>query len=163
MTAGATTVPVRLTECGLPEALSETVTAALRMPFAVAVNVTLTEQLAPGATLAPQVLVCAKSLLLVPVVAMLVMVSAASPAFERVKDLGALEVLTCWFPNERLVGERLTAGAVPVPVRLTICGLPLASSVTVIAPLLVPVAVGVKVTLIAQFPPAATELPQELV
>ena len=51
---------------------------------------------------------------------------------------------------------------VPVPVRLTDCGLPLALSAMVIAPLRVPVAVGVKVTMIVQLPPAATELPQVL-
>jgi hypothetical protein len=45
--------------------------------------------------------------------------------------------------------------SVPVPESVTDCGLPEASSVTVIAPVLVPVAVGVKLTLIAQLAPAA--------
>jgi hypothetical protein len=43
------------------------------------------------------------------------------------------------------------------------CGLPLVLSVMVIAPVRVPVAVGVKVTLMVQFAPAATEVPQVLV
>ena len=38
---------------------------------------------------------------------------------------------TTWLAKVRLVGERLTAGAVPVPVRLTLCGLPVALSVRV--------------------------------
>ena len=50
-----------------------------------------------------------------------------------------------------------------MPVRLTVCGLPVALSVTVIVPGCVPVAVGVNVTLIVQLAPAATEVPQVLV
>lgn len=63
----------------------------------------------------------------------------------------------------KLVGARLTAGSPPVPVRLTVCGLAPALSVMVSAPVRVPVAVGVKVTLIMQFAPAATLAPQLLV
>ena len=50
-----------------------------------------------------------------------------------------------------------------MPVKLTVWGLPAASSATLNVPLRVPVAVGVKVTLIAQLAPAATELPQVFV
>ena len=70
---------------------------------------------------------------------------------------------TTWLAKVRLVGEMLTAGAVPVPVRLTLWGLPVALSARVTAALRVPLAVGVKVTLIVQLAPAATELPQLLV
>ena len=68
-------------------------------------------------------------------------------------------------PKARLVGERLTAPAVPVPVpeKLTVCGLPLALSVMLTAAVRLPLAAGVKVTLIVQLAPAATELPQVLV
>src|SRR2546429_7618317 len=55
------------------------------------------------------------------------------------------------------------AGALPVPDGLPVCGLPAALSVMVIAPVRVPVAVGVKVTLMAQLAPAATDVPQVLV
>jgi hypothetical protein len=51
---GSEPVPVRLTDCGLPAALSVIVRAALRVPVAVGVNVTLMLQLAPAATLVPQ-------------------------------------------------------------------------------------------------------------
>ena len=61
------------------------------------------------------------------------------------------------------VGERLTTGAVPVPVRLTVCVAGLALSVRVKEPLREPLAVGVKVTLRVQLAPAATLEPQVLV
>ena len=66
-------------------------------------------------------------------------------------------------PKLKLVGPKLMLGATPVPVRATVCGLPVALSVTVIVPAWLPVAVGVNVTLIVQLPPAATEAPQVLV
>lgn len=58
-------------------------------------------------------------------------------------------------PKARLVGFKLTPGAVPVPLRATVCGLPLALSVTEILAVRAPVAVGLKVTLIVQFAPPA--------
>jgi len=66
-------------------------------------------------------------------------------------------------PKVRLVGAKLALDAAPVPVRLTVCGLPVALSVTVIVPGRLPAAVGVKVTLMEQLAPAATEGPQVLV
>jgi hypothetical protein len=74
--------------------LSVIVTAALRAPVAVGVNVTLILQLAPAATLAPQVFVWLKSPLFVPVIVMLVMLSAAVPVLERVTAWAVLVVLT---------------------------------------------------------------------
>jgi hypothetical protein len=60
-------------------------------------------------------------------------------------------------------GERVTTGAVPVPVRLMVWVAGLALSVMVTAPVLVPAAVGLKVTLRVQLAPAATLEPQVLV
>jgi hypothetical protein len=61
-------------------------------------------------------------------------------------------------------GESLTTAVVaPVPVRLTVCVAGLALSVMVTAPVLVPVAVGLKVTLRVQLALAATPEPQVLV
>ncbi len=91
------------------------------------------------------------------------MLNVALPVLVSVTDCAALVVPTAWLGNKRLAGERLTAGAVPVPLRLTVCGLLLALSVMVRTPVRVPVAVGVKVTRIEQFAPGATELPQVLV
>jgi hypothetical protein len=53
-------------------------------------------------------------------------------------------------PNQRLVADRLAAGATPVPVSVTVCGRRVALSVMVSAPVLVPGAVGVNVTLTEQ-------------
>ena len=50
-----------------------------------------------------------------------------------------------------------------MPDRLAVCGLLVASSVTVNVALRVPRAAGVKATLIVQLAPAATEVPQLLV
>src|SRR5439155_18162743 len=94
--------------------------------------------------------------------AMLVIVSAVLWEFVRVTALAGLVVPTFWLLKVSVVGERLGKPA-PVPDRLAVCGLLVALSVTVKAPLRVPVAVGVKVTLIVQFAPAATEAPQLLV
>jgi hypothetical protein len=57
-------------------------------------------------------------------------------------------------PKFTLLGDAVT-GALPFPVRLTICGLVLASSVNVSVPVAAPSATGLKVTLIVQFAPAA--------
>jgi hypothetical protein len=72
-------------------------TLALRPPFAEGVNVTLSVQLAPAASvvgLSGQVFVCAKSAALAPLSEMLVMVSAAEPLFVSVTVLAALVVPT---------------------------------------------------------------------
>jgi hypothetical protein len=100
--------------------LSVTVTAALRAPVAVGVKVTLILQLAPAATLVPQVFVWLKSPLFAPVIVMLVMLSAAVPVFESVTAWAVLVVLTSWLLNESDAGERPTPDATPVPVRLTV-------------------------------------------
>ena len=56
----------------------------------------------------------------------------------------------------------MTPATVPVPERPTVWGLPPALSVMLIEDARLPLAVGVKVTLIVQLAPAATELPQVL-
>ena len=61
------------------------------------------------------------------------------------------------------MGERLTTGPVPVPVRLTVWVVGLALSAMVAAPVLAPAAVGLKVTLRVQLALAATLEPQVLV
>src|SRR5258706_15666750 len=90
---------------------------------------------------------------------MLVMLSAAVPPLLRVIACAALVVPTVCEAKVRLVGLRAAEGptAVPVPVRLAVCGLPAALSVKVVVPVRVPAAVGVKVKLMGQFAPAASE------
>ncbi len=52
-----TPMPVRATLCGEPVTLSEMVRVPARLPVAAGVKVTATVQVAPAATLVPQVLV----------------------------------------------------------------------------------------------------------
>ena len=166
VTAGATPVPASEMLCGLPDALSATDSEALRAPIAVGLNMMLIVQFAPAATLEPHALVSVKSPLFAP--AMLMPeppnVSVAVPVFVRVTVLAVLVVLMSWFPKLRLVvPPKLTVGAVPVPVRETVCGLPEALSAMDTDALRLPVAVGLKATLIVQLAPAATLAPQVLV
>src|SRR5438552_10563048 len=56
--------------------------------------------------------------------------------------------------------EKSAAMLEPAPVRISVCGLPEVLSVARRLPVRVPDAVGENVTLMAQFPPTATELPQ---
>lgn len=122
--------------------------AAVRLPLAEGVNITTIGQWPPGATELPQVLAWAKLLALVPVNAMLVRLKAALPVLLRVTALTALVMSTGSLPKARVVGERLTTGAMPVPERLTVWGLPVALSEMLNVPLLLPRDGGVKLTLI---------------
>ena len=87
-------VPERPTDWGLPVALSVIARAAARVPLAAGVKVALMVQLAPAATLDPQLLVWAKSLALAPESAMLVMLKATLPELVKVTALVVLVVPT---------------------------------------------------------------------
>ena len=64
----------------------------------------------------------------------------------------------------RLDGDRDTAAGVrPVPLSVTDCGLPLTLSVMETAPVALPLLCGVKVTLMVQLAPPASEAGQLLV
>src|SRR5205807_10115469 len=144
LTPGAAPVPVRLTDCGLPAALSVMVIAPVRVPVAVGVKVTLMAQLAPAATDVPQVLVCMKS----PLATMLVTLSATVPVLVSVTDCATLVVFRFWLANVRLLGERLTPGAAPVAVRLTVSVLFAALSGVVVVWDLVALVAGGNVTVV---------------
>jgi hypothetical protein len=77
-------VPERLTDWGLPVALSVMARAAVRLPLAAGLKVTLMVQLALAASELPQLLDWAKSLALTPKSAMLVTLKAALPELVRV-------------------------------------------------------------------------------
>jgi hypothetical protein len=66
-----------------------------------------------------------------------------------VSHFAGLMVPTTCGPNKRLDGASATR-AIPVPLRLIICGLFFASSVIAISPLRVPIEEGLKLTLIVQ-------------
>src|SRR5947199_50019 len=156
--AAAVPLPLSVMICGLPPALSVTDSDPVRAPEAVGVKVTLMVQFAPaakvaglvGQALAP-VLVAAKSL----EAANELIVKAAAPVFVSVNVIGALVVGSRWLPKSRLVGANPTPGAVPFHLRANICGLPLSSQDAHPISVRAPEAVGVKVTLMVQVPPAA--------
>lgn len=105
----ATPGPDKLTLCGLPGALLEMSTDPPRVPTAVGVKVTLILQLAPTERVAPQVVVRARS----PLVVMEVMLNGALPGLVKVTlrvrfadrycDLSAL-----------VLGDEALLGAVPM-------------------------------------------------
>jgi hypothetical protein len=120
--AGTIPTPVRLTVWLPPGALSVMLRAALRVPVAGGVKVTLIVQLAPAATELPQLLLCAKLLALVPVIASLVMLKVALPMFFRVTVCAKLVVPTVTYPSERLVLVRLATGVGLVAEKPTVHG-----------------------------------------
>jgi hypothetical protein len=101
-------------------------------------NLTAIVQLAPPARLVPQLLVCEKSPLFVPVIPMPEIVNAVPPAFLMVTLVAPLVVPTVRLAKVIEAGDRETA--VPVPLKLTVCGLPGALSVTLTAAVLDPTA-----------------------
>ena len=94
---------------------------------------------------------------------MLLIFKVAEPVLLNVRFWAALVVPTSWLANVRLAGDNPAAGAIPLPLRPTVCGLPLALSVTDRVPVRVPVAEGLKLTLIPQLAPALKPPPQLLV
>jgi hypothetical protein len=79
------------------------------------------------------------------------------PVLVKVTDCEALVVEINREANVKLVGEKLTAGASPVPLRLTVCGLLVAKSVRVSAPETGPEVEGRKLTLTIQLELAAMD------
>lgn len=154
-------MPVRAAVWGVPPPLSAIDTDAVRVPVAVGLNVTLIMQVPLGA-IEVQLLVSLKSVAFVP--AMLTFETTTVPAaltLVRVIVCGVLLVPTVWAAKVKLVGESETA--VPVPLRVTLCGLLLALSVRVTAALRMLIVVGLKVTLMVQLALAANDVPQLLV
>src|SRR5437588_152731 len=151
-------LPLSATVCGLPPELSESNSVPVRAPKAVGVKVTLMVLFPPAANavrftvyLHDALPISAKS----PEAANELIVKAAVPVFVSVTVIGALVVVSSWLPKSRLVGANPTPGPVPFPLSATVCGLPAALSPSDSVPVRAPKAVGVKVTLMVQFPPAA--------
>ena len=151
--------------CGLPAALSVIESVAARAPAAVGVNVILITHVAFGATAAPFVQVVpaatAKSAAFAPESdAAAVMFRLAFPVFFTVTACALLVVLTVWLVNTRADGVTVATGAVatPVPVRLIVCGLPVALSAIVSVADRAPEALGVKVMLMMQLEVGVTGL-----
>src|SRR5450755_2913448 len=139
-------VPVNDTVCGLEIALSVTLMLPVRVLSVVGLNLTVMLQLAPAATLVPQVLISSKS----PLAAMLVMVNVAVPVLVRLITCPALIVFTSCVAKVKLAGERTTVAPPPTPTpdNETSCGLLAALSVIDKSAVSFPLMLGVKVTLI---------------
>ena len=87
---------------------------------------------------------------------MLLMLRLAPPVLVSLTVWAALVVSAICEPKLRLeVLSETAAGAIPVPLSDTVCGLPLAVSVIWRAPFTVPLAVGVNATVIWHDAPPA--------
>lgn len=145
-------VPERLTVCGEFVAWSVIKIEPVRVPVVVGVNVTLTVQFVPAASVLVQVVLdCAKSPVGVPTE----IVVDAVPELVTVNDMGPLVVPTVCDGNVKLVGAGVTMTVVPVPDRVTVWGEFAALSVMVTVPGRLPPVVGANVTLIVQVAPPA--------
>jgi hypothetical protein len=115
--AGAMPLPDSGTICGLFEASSVIVMFPVLVPSWVGVKVAEILQFAPTATVLPQGFVLgfsAKS----PLIVMLLMCSVKFPVLVSVTVFAALVTPTTLLPKLREVGDRVTAG--PVPVGFTV-------------------------------------------
>ena len=91
-------VPLNAMLCGEPLALSVMVTAAVCAPAAAGVKWPWMEQLAPPATLVPQLFANTNEEASAPVTAMLVIDIGEPPVLVKVTDCDALDVPTSWDP-----------------------------------------------------------------
>jgi hypothetical protein len=115
----ATPVPASVTCCVPPVALSVTFSVPVTAPLAVGQKTTLMLQLAPAATVLPQVLPAEKGL----AVAIELMVRVALPVLVSVTVCAELLLFTHSLLKFRLVGDRLTVGvAVEAPDPVTLIG-----------------------------------------
>jgi hypothetical protein len=97
---------------------------------------------------------------------MLVMVKGALPEFDSVIGSGVAGVPIVVLGKASGFGLRAAwgiSGTVPVPVRAAVCGDPAALSATEIEAVRFPADAGVKLTVMVQVAPAASEEPQLLV
>ena len=98
-----------------------------REPFAFGLNVTVSVQLAPGASELLVQPLSVKSAELVPPRVMLVKFRAEVPVLFRTTVL-LLVLFTLWVPKLKVLGLKLIFGLTTFPLRLRPCGLPEALS-----------------------------------
>jgi hypothetical protein len=130
----------------------------LLVPPATGLKVTEIVQLALAITEVPQVLVWEKS----PLAVMPEMVSEALPALVRVTVCAVLLVPDIWAGKVSEEDDKLTTAPIPFPLKLTVCGLPLALSVKFSEALRIPMADGVNVTLTEHVPLGVTVAPEQV-
>ncbi len=113
-------------------------------------------QVPPAGTELPQLSVSWKS----PLLVMDTILSGTLPVLVSMTGLGALVEPRLQLLKLKLETDKLTPGYPPNPPRPTVCGLPLALSVTTSNPLSLLALAGLRVTLIVQLAPVGTEPPQ---
>jgi hypothetical protein len=155
---GSTPFPVRVAARGPPIPLKLMLSEPVCAPAVVGAKVVLIVQFAPPASELPQVVVSAKG----AAVEILKDCMAAVPAFLRVKVYAALVVPSATEPKLCAVVFKVM-GDVPVPESVIVWLAGVALSLMTTLPVAAPSAVGLKVMLMAQFLPAATDVPQVLV
>jgi len=147
--------------------VSVKVKLAVRLPTKAGVNVTLTVHVpftGSGLALIHELLDIAKSPGLVPIIPTQAMVKGRAVPLFRVTVWAELVVPKAWLPKVRGEGEMPIEPVTPMPLRLADWELPaVALSVILKTAERLPVAVGLKVTVMVQFPPAVTEPSQLLV
>jgi hypothetical protein len=122
------------------------------------------QELVVGSVFA-QLLVSAKSLGLAPPSEMEMLASVALPLSVKVMVCAVAVLPADVLGKVMLVAERVACGtdaAVPVPLRVTLCGEPVALSATVIVAGKLAALCGLKAMVNVQFAAAARELPQVL-
>jgi hypothetical protein len=155
-------VPLRLTFCGEPIPSSPIDSVAARLPAATGLNETLMVQLAPMASEDPHVVVLVNALLPVKVIPPLAIVAATLPVFFTVTVCALLVEPSAVAAKVRLAGETVSVAA-PVPDKPTRCGELAALSAIESVAVRDPAAVGLKVMLMVQLAPTASEDPQVVV
>src|SRR5262249_43558932 len=120
-------------------------------------NVTLMVMLEVGATVNGKLpAVKAKSPAFVPLTPIAVMIKFPVPEFDTVIGIAALVTFTACCPKSAAGGLMPICGPVPVPLRATVCGLPVALSTIERVAVLGPMFVGLKVMLIGEVAPGFT-------
>ena len=162
-TGACTPVPLITMVCGEFGALSLIVRDAVRLAAVTGVNFTRIVQAAWGASETPmQVVVCVKSLGLLPLVEIDVTFSVVVPVLVSV--MGSVMLDFRYVGGKlRVVEDRPTAGRlIPEPLKLTDCGLFAALSAMSSEAVAVPVFAGVNITWVVQEPPPAIGTPMQL-
>lgn len=132
------------------------------VPDTDGVKTTAIEHLAPADTAVPQLFVCEKSAAFVPLNASPMMGTAIALVLVNTTVCGELGVLAARLPKFKEEADTVTV-ITPAPESGRLCGLPLDPSVMVSRADSGPTCEGVKDSVMAQEPPAATDEPQLLV
>jgi len=121
--SGAVPVPLSVTPCGDPVALSVMETEAVSLPGEVGANCTAMVQVAFAARglELTQLSLSRKFAALAPVAATAVMVSGALPEFFRTTFCAVLVVPSVWLPKLSTVGVSVTAGEDVEKFAVTLC------------------------------------------